>query len=521
MALKESPHLQCNRRFLLYFIISMLGTMIILFTAFNLKRLNDIALYAERSEFQVRHLGDMLDTQLDGIQSDILFLSRMRSLHEYINSPSPVSRSGVESEFFQFINTRPNYDQIRLLDKEGVERVRVNYNYGNPAVVPGRELQDKGDRYYFREALGLGESEIYISPTDLNVENGEIEIPYKPMIRFSTPVFDGKGALTGILIFNYLADNLLSHFRETTRANQGIYGIANDEGYWLYRDEPGLEWGFMFPDGQDKTLARMNPPAWNAVSTSDFYFGMAGGLVFTSMAVEPMKESSSVKMRPYWYIIFCCDADQNSLTLKSLLIRLIISSVLASLILVPFSIILARAVNQRNSYREALTHSALFDPLTDLPNRLLLKSRISFLLAEMKRYNQLFAVLYIDLDGFKSINDTMGHESGDELLVEVAKRLKECVRDSDTVARIGGDEFVVLLNRISGPDSCSAAAEKILAALSSEFLLEKGSALIGGSVGITLSRPEVDGEGMDTMLSRADQAMYKVKKNGKGNYIFV
>ena len=119
----------------------------------------------------------MLNTQLDGIQSDILFLSRMRSLHEYINSPSPESRSGVESEFFQFINTRPNYDQIRLLDKEGVERVRVNYNYGNPAVVPGRELQDKGDRYYFREALGLDESEIYISPTDLNVENGEIEIP--------------------------------------------------------------------------------------------------------------------------------------------------------------------------------------------------------------------------------------------------------------------------------------------------------------------------------------------------------
>ncbi|MFW9878101.1 MAG: PAS domain-containing sensor histidine kinase, partial [Candidatus Thorarchaeota archaeon] len=110
----------------------------------------------------------------------------------------------MEKEFTAFLIRKQCYDQVRILDKNGKETVRVNFNDGKPEPVPKEKLQFKAQRYYFYEASGLSKNEVFVSQFDLNIEEGRIEIPYKPMVRFVTPVFDSSGKKQGLLVLNYL-----------------------------------------------------------------------------------------------------------------------------------------------------------------------------------------------------------------------------------------------------------------------------------------------------------------------------
>ena len=164
-----------------------------------------------------------------------------------------------------------------------------------------------------------------------------------------------------------------------------------------------------------------------------------------------------------------------------------------------------------------LHYRATYDVLTNIPNRLLFFDRLEHSLARAKRYNCGVAVLFLDLDGFKEVNDTYGHRAGDELLLQVAGRLRRRVRASDTLARLGGDEFGVLLERITGLESVVNAAENVIAALSEPFHLGGQELRLGASVGVSLY-PENATEA-SALVSRADSAMYAAKKSG-GNRLF-
>jgi diguanylate cyclase (GGDEF)-like protein len=162
---------------------------------------------------------------------------------------------------------------------------------------------------------------------------------------------------------------------------------------------------------------------------------------------------------------------------------------------------------------EQLRHDALHDALTGLPNRLLFMERLAHALVRSKRREDFqFAVLFLDLDRFKVVNDSLGHHVGDELLTSVAARLLSCLRPSDTVARFGGDEFVILLEEISGPDDATRVADRIRAELVAPIVLEGFEVFTSVSVGIALSsssyqRPEY-------LLRNADMAMYRAKARG-------
>ena len=162
-------------------------------------------------------------------------------------------------------------------------------------------------------------------------------------------------------------------------------------------------------------------------------------------------------------------------------------------------------------------HMALHDPLTGLPNRQLFVDRLAQALKHSRRTGLPMALLYVDLDRFKAMNDTHGHQFGDAVLREAAKRLTACVRESDTVARIGGDEFVVVLGDLSDPANAAAVAAKIREALLAPDLPE-GLYLAGASIGIAVS-PR-DGRDQDSLLSAADRAMYVVKRRGGNGYSF-
>ena len=170
------------------------------------------------------------------------------------------------------------------------------------------------------------------------------------------------------------------------------------------------------------------------------------------------------------------------------------------------------AAIERKKMLDELQYLALFDPLTGLPNRQLFKDRLKQALARARRNQQSFAVLYLDLDKFKQANDQFGHEAGDSLLQEVARRLEACVRESDTVARMGGDEFVILLDKLTGSESVGEVAEKILSELSRPYHLATAEADISVSIG-TAVYPR-DGKTEQALLHHADKKMYTVKSRG-------
>ena len=167
---------------------------------------------------------------------------------------------------------------------------------------------------------------------------------------------------------------------------------------------------------------------------------------------------------------------------------------------------------------DALAQTAERDPLTQLPNRLLLLDRFSHAIAGAKRNGTQLALLFLDLDGFKPINDTHGHAAGDAVLKHVAECLSATVRGADTVSRHGGDEFLILLTEISQAADAAVIAGKVLAAIGAPFPVGDQRLRLGASIGIALY-PE-DGDEAPALIQRADAAMYCAKKHGRGGFAF-
>jgi diguanylate cyclase (GGDEF)-like protein len=174
----------------------------------------------------------------------------------------------------------------------------------------------------------------------------------------------------------------------------------------------------------------------------------------------------------------------------------------------------AEDITHRRALTAELVHKATHDPLTGLPNRGLLSDRLSQALARISRGGEVVA-LAIDLDGFKSVNDTYGHAAGDEVLVEVANRLHASVRASDTVCRLGGDEFLVICEDLSGGGVARDLAQRIVAAARQPVRLRQGGAVaVGASIGVAVSS-RAD-EAPERLLQAADEALYTAKRKGRG-----
>ena len=189
-----------------------------------------------------------------------------------------------------------------------------------------------------------------------------------------------------------------------------------------------------------------------------------------------------------------------------------------------------KAVKEVTETKNRLSQMAYFDSLTSLPNRRLFAEQLNLLLRLSRRQNQMLGLLFLDLDNFKRINDSLGHNAGDQLLKEVARRLAGCVRESDVVAhyvdsesridvsRLGGDEFTVVLNQIDRPESAGVVAQRLLDALTRPMNIDGHEIVVTPSIGIAVA-PQ-DGGDTEGLLKAADTAMYHAKKMGKNNFLF-
>ena len=236
---------------------------------------------------------------------------------------------------------------------------------------------------------------------------------------------------------------------------------------------------------------------------------------FQKMLIIPLLDGPKV-LRVYMF-----DIDQSSAATMSK-VALVAASMMTSLLIVlGYSIpaaIAFRRIREKWKAEDQIRFLAMHDPLTGLSNRVQLQSRLEQAIVRAKRHGQFVAVMCIDLDRFKEVNDTLGHKAGDALLIEIAARLNECVRETDTVARLGGDEFVVVAEELEQPRDAVPVARRICTKLAEALHIEGHEVTVSGSVGITFAPSE--GTEIQALLNNADLALYRAKNDGRNTFRF-
>lgn len=199
----------------------------------------------------------------DTIINDLRIIINHHELLAMIENNDLQPQDNLIHDLIQFAKFERTYDQLRYIDEDGKEIIRINFNDGKPESVETNQLQNKRDRYYFRDTIRLEKNRIFISPMDLNIEKGVIERPLKPMIRIGTPIFNRNGETKGILIINYLAKNLLDSFDDLGETGRML--MLNRNGYFLKGMAPSEEWGFMYPDRIHDTFDKKFPGTWEEI----------------------------------------------------------------------------------------------------------------------------------------------------------------------------------------------------------------------------------------------------------------
>ena len=730
---------------------------------------------------------------LDLVVRDILYISNSELLNAVLETPALVPSNTVPApsldtlarDWQALMAASSVYDQIRWIDEQGQERLRINRNPLSPTRTPEDNLQNKRDRYYFTKAMGLSRNQFYFSPFDLNVERGLIEEPRKSMIRVTKPVFDAQGNKRGVIVLNYLGSEMLSQLQALKEAGSENLWLTNEQGYWLLADTPEDEWGFMY-GRSDLTLKNRYPEVWQAISSQDRgYFTNENGLSYFStirpmqatvkshlatmneIVVDEQTQNGKVVLNPkgyspyFWKVVYFIPNSKVVSLLQSVRNPYYQGLFFGFLLILVGSLYLARArlakehaqetlqesvelysgvlsasmdgfvlmnreglvlennhalldimhlhqdtrkiegtllealfegeqrqkvadhirtifengyckieveclrdneifyteisfmpveatqqicafmrditehkanefelqmaasvfsyanegiiltdsdfrivdVNEEfelitrsvreevvgktpsllestkqskafytdmkrdllvkghwygelwshrktgepflaflnvvrvkhlhhgsfhfvwmftditleKQYQKRLLNSAHYDQLTNLPNRFLLNDRIQQAMVDAKRNKHSLAIIFIDLDGFKLINDRFGHDMGDALLMHVSKQMKKALRASDTVARIGGDEFVAVVGGLQHADEATPIIDKLLTALSTPVKKANQPLQVSGSLGVTFY-PQTENLDGEQLIRQADQAMYQAKQSGKNNY---
>ncbi|WP_321323737.1 ATP-binding protein [Thiomicrorhabdus sp.] len=213
-------------------------------------------------------IAQLIQNDFSIINSDLMYLAGENEAIAYFQKPSPKKRADLEEHILNFSKNHTNYSQLRYLDLQGQEVVRVNRKGGHSELVAKKDLQNKSDRYYFIEAQDYRVGEIYQSVFDLNVERGVIEKPINPTIRFVTSLQDSQGKKLGYVILNFNATILLQQITklvtDVSSATDKHFSVMNQQGYYFLSDSPEKNWGFMY-DQPDNTLAVKNPKLWEKI----------------------------------------------------------------------------------------------------------------------------------------------------------------------------------------------------------------------------------------------------------------
>ncbi|PJC85709.1 hypothetical protein CSW98_14120 [Vibrio sp. HA2012] len=533
--LKMGMRINCknsNYLFGKYFLPISILLIIIMSVIYYIDNKSRTSLLHNREYLNILQQEKITKHEIEHIIGDLKVLSHHSAFKQY-DLENKLDVKAIQYDFLQFSTEKPNYDQIRFISADGMEKVRVNRKDSNPFIVADSHLQNKANRYYFSDTMELDKGNVYFSPLDLNIEQGVIEEPINPMLRVATPVFNNTGLKIGIVIINVKARHLLNRLLLLDNISTGVTLLINSDSYFLKGFNSNDEWGFMYPEKNDLKFSKQFPSAWKTISTTNRGQFITDEGLFTFVTIHPLPEiihsstgasgafeSSSKKFLAneyYWFLIsYVTPLNYN----YRIWIFYLLGTIFLLFIVGLYAWKNAQIECKRISAEKALEQEATHDTLTQLPNRKLLYQRLDYIIENAKRKERKFALLFIDLDKFKMINDTYGHKAGDTVLVTTSFRIKSILRRSDTVARIGGDEFIVLLPELEQTESPEIVAKKLIDIINKRILIKYEHNVIeqyvGTSIGISIY-PN-DGGSSDVLIHKADQAMYNAKNRGRNQF---
>jgi len=517
-------------------------------------------------------LGQNYQSSVDEVGNDAQFLVTVPVTGAAIGSGrSPATRSELHAlaqTFEALLKIHPEYFQIRLIsaDQHGLELVRVDRDGSGLVRVEGLDLQEKAHYPYVFKTLRLKRGQVYLSDISINHELGAHAGVLKPTLRVAAPVFNGGERAAAVVVINIDLNRMFAKLKADLPASYQVY-LANQWGDYLVHPDTTQAFGFdqgrrilvqetfesvssLISGTSTFVVTNVQTPAWSPGGEVAAFlrlpFGGVGEGRFVVLGLsQPMAEVVRETTRVAWNTV------QVILVLGCiavLLAVLVSRAVTGPLRAMAHAVTLfsreqkvsqlgyrqddelgqlARSLNEMqttivanmaeiNESRRTLRHLAQHDALTGLPNRTLCDDRVQQALSQAKRDMGRLALIFVDLDDFKSINDTYGHHAGDLLLCSAARRMEGCVRNADTVGRLGGDEFIVLLASIDREQDATLVAGKIREALSQPFDLDGSRLGITCSIGVAIY-PEHGADAI-TLSKSADAAMYLAKEGG-GNRV--
>jgi len=517
-------------------------------------------------------LGQNYQSSVDEVGNDAQFLVTVPVTGAAIGSGrSPATRSELHAlaqTFEALLKIHPEYFQIRLIsaDQHGLELVRVDRDGSGLVRVEGLDLQEKAHYPYVFKTLRLKRGQVYLSDISINHELGAHAGVLKPTLRVAAPVFNGGERAAAVVVINIDLNRMFAKLKADLPASYQVY-LANQWGDYLVHPDTTQAFGFdqgrrilvqetfesvssLISGTSTFVVTNVQTPAWSPGGEVAAFlrlpFGGVGEGRFVVLGLsQPMAEVVRETTRVAWNTV------QVILVLGCiavLLAVLVSRAVTGPLRAMAHAVTLfsreqkvsqlgyrqddelgqlARSLNEMqttivanmaeiNESRGTLRHLAQHDALTGLPNRTLCDDRVQQALSQAKRDMGRLALIFVDLDDFKSINDTYGHHAGDLLLCSAARRMEGCVRNADTVGRLGGDEFIVLLASIDREQDATLVAGKIREALSQPFDLDGSRLSITCSIGVAIY-PEHGADAI-TLSKSADAAMYLAKEGG-GNRV--
>ena len=501
----------------------------------------------------------------DEISRNLQILSNHPAAVAALKNGNPAQLDQLADLFALILKANPAYFQVRLISAQdnGIERVRVDRDGSQLMRVMGDDLQEKGHFPYVFSTLQLAANETYLSRIVINHERGAHSGLEQPTVQLAMPVIGAQGNALGVVVINVDLNGTFALLAADLPKDFQLF-LANSQGDFLIHPDPAQTFGFdkgrrvlvqeQFIGTQDLVAGRVDQVL---IEARDGVYAKAPVVAaFVARKVTLSSKESQLVVglaQPFASILEQADR-LGFVTLRIVLILCAVCILLAVLV--------ARAVTRPiNSMSQAVQHFAeghpvsglplerndeigvlarsfqrmqdqirqqlaellrrraeleqlaQHDSLTGLPNRLLFAEHVEHALTTARRDATRLALMFIDIDKFKLINDNLGHTFGDLLLKEFAERIRSVLRESDMPARIGGDEFVVLLHTIQDALDASVVAEKLRLAINQPFVLEGQTLIVSACIGIALY-PEA-GTDLIELSRHADQAMYRAKENGR------
>lgn len=516
-------------------------------------------------------LGRNLRGNIDGVSRDALVLAGIAQGKALPQAPSAPIREQAENDLAELFETlmrvHPEYMQIRLISAagHGLEQVRVDRDGEQPVRTPYPGLQEKGHFDYVFDTLRLPPGQVRLSPIVINHELGTHSGVGRPTLHVSTPVAGADGQPSSLIVINIDLNQLFDQLRSDLPAHYQVY-LSNRWGDLLIHPDQRRTFGF--DQGRRRFLQDEFPDVQQLFDThTESLIGRSDGKD-TSLVAAFVRLATNAGTRGSFVVLGLAQPEEYVLKESSRLGERIIQVVIfASLLAVLIATIASRALTsslkrinlavqqfarERKSAplpvqrqdelgqlarsfvqmqeeivehleelsrsRNALEHLARHDPLTGLPNRRVFFERLEHALAAARRSAKPLAVLFVDLDHFKQLNDSLGHSIGDRVLQAVANLLRSATRESDTVARLGGDEFVILIEQLDDPGRVVAVLHKLHERFQLPMLLDGHEVKVQASMGVSLF-PR-DGDDIESLVQQADRAMYVAKNAGRNTYSY-